>query len=464
MNQTHLLSIFKKALEAVDPYKAVQSAFELTNGKITLGNTLTHSYNKNTDGFNWLLRETGKIYLVGCGKAVCPMADAVEDVCDQYISSGIVVTKYGHRTPSRLSKIKVIEAAHPVPDNNGLIGANKVRDILKNAGKDDLVITLISGGGSALWPLPVHGISLKDLVLTNEILLESGASIHEINSIRKHISELQGGKAASLAYPSTVIAFIISDVIGDDLDTIASGPFYPDSSTFATASRVIRKYRLDKEMPRAVSSYITNGIKGIYDDTPKKNDPCFNNTYHLLVGSNKIALKAAREHALKLGFDCILVEQPVQGESKDAARNFCQQIKAICSTRENLKPLCIISGGETTVTLKKPYGKGGRNQEFALAAAVLIQGQMISILSCGTDGSDGPTDATGAMVDGDFMRTCSEMGLNAENYLANHDSYSLFEKTGNLIKTGPTLTNVMDIQIALVGGDKERFFIDKTRI
>jgi hydroxypyruvate reductase len=454
MNKTHLLSIFKKALEAVDPYKAVLSAFELTNGEVTLRNKLSHSYNKNLNGFNWRLRETGNIYLVGCGKAVCPMSDAVEDICSQYISSGIVVTKYGHRKPSRLSKIEVLEASHPVPDNNGLIGANEVRGILKNAGKDDLVIALISGGGSALWTLPVDGISLDDLIQTNQLLLESGASIHEINSIRKNLSGLQGGRAAVLAHPSTVVVFIISDVIGDDLDTIASGPFYPDSSTFETASRVIRKYGLDKEIPRAVSSCIAGGIDGKYKETPKKNDPCFDNIYHVLVGTNLIAQEAAREHALKLGFDCVLVEQPVQGEAKDAARNFCQKIKAIYSTRESLKPLCIISGGETTVTLKRPYGKGGRNQEFALAAAGLIQGESISILSCGTDGSDGPTDATGAMVDGEFMRTCAEMGLNAENYLANHDSYSLFEKTGNLIKTGPTLTNVMDIQIALVGGGK----------
>lgn len=444
MNNTHLLTIFSKALEVVDPYKAVLSALEFSSGTIQLKNRLLSS------GFKWPLGKTGNIYVAGCGKAVCRMSDAVEDICGQAITNGIIVTKYGHTTSFGSSKIEVVEASHPIPDHNGLIGANKTRDLLKMAVTDDLVIVLISGGGSVLWPLPVDGISFDELVKTNQHLLESGASIHEMNSIRKHLSQLQGGRAASLASPATVVVFIISDVIGDDLDTIASGPFYPDSSTFETALRVIKKYGLEKTIPLPVTSYITGGIAGRYPETPKKNNPCFNNICHVLIGTNQTALKAARSHALQLGFDCVLVDEPVQGETKEAARSFCELVKTISSTRTNSKPICIISGGETTVTLNKTYGKGGRNQEFALAAACHIQGQNITILSCGTDGSDGPTDATGAMVDGKFIDTCLEMGLNPEIYLANHDSYSLFEKTGNLIKTGPTLTNVMDLQIAVV--------------
>jgi glycerate 2-kinase len=443
MNKTHLLSIFNKALEAVNPYKSVLNALEVYNRQILIKN-------KKYKDFKWPISKTGNIYVVGCGKAVCPMCDAVEDVCDQYIRDGILVTKYGHRTSSRSSKIEVIEAAHPIPDHVGLVGANKVRDLLKTADRDDLVIALISGGGSVLWPLPVDGISLDDLVQTNQYLLESGASIHEINSIRKHLSQLQGGHAASLASPATVLAFIISDVIGDDLDIIASGPFYPDSSTFETALHVIQKYGLEKELPNTVFSYIISGIEKKNTETPKKNNSCFENIKHVLVGTNRNALEAARDHALLLGFDCVLVEQPVQGEAKDAAQNFCELIKNNCAVRLNSKPLCVISGGETTVSLKKPYGKGGRNQEFALAAAYHIQGQNISILSCGTDGSDGPTDAAGAIIDGEFFNTCLKMGLNPVDYLVNHDSYSLFKKTGNLVKTGPTLTNVMDLQIAVV--------------
>jgi glycerate-2-kinase len=374
----------------------------------------------------------------------------VEHVFGQLITSGIVVTKYGHRTSSKSSKIEVIEASHPVPDHNGLIGANRVRDLLKTANKNDLVIALVSGGGSVLWPFPVDGISLDELIQTNQKLLESGAPIHEINSIRKHLSQLQGGKAALLASPATVIVFVMSDVIGDDLNTIASGPFFPDSTSFETALNVIQRYGLEKEIPPSSTSYIVGGIEGNYAETPKNKDYCFDTIYHKLVGTNQIALDAARTHALCLGFDCIIIDQPIHGEVNHAARKFCDQVKTISSMRKKLKPVCIISGGETTVTLKKPYGKGGRNQEFALAAACHIQGQNIMILSCGTDGSDGPTDAAGAVVDGEFVNTCVNLGLNPAAYLANHDSYSLFEKTGNLIKTGPTLTNVMDLQIAVV--------------
>ncbi len=443
MKKDSLMHLFKCALDAVEPYKSVCSSLKLKNGILSAGNSKNNIFKKPINEFE-------NIFLVGCGKAVSPMADAVYSVCGQFIRDGLLVTKYGHSSGKSLSNISIIEAGHPVPDQNGVAGAQKTKEMLRRATKNDLVIALISGGGSVLWPLPAEGISLHELKVINQLLLESGASIHEINTIRKHISQLQGGNAAAIAYPATTIVLMISDVIGDDPGTIGSGPFFQDPTTFADALLIVKKYQLLNRIPKAVVGLLSDGASGKLPETRKKNDDCFNNAHSYIICTNAIALKTIHKVASKLGYESVLVEKPLQGEVKEAARNYYNLINDIRTKRKNNKPLCIISGGETTVTLGNNYGHGGRNQEFALAAAFYIEGQNdISILSCGTDGTDGPTDVAGAIVDGSFIAKCQGLNLDAKKYLSHHDSYSLFEITGNHVKTGPTLTNVMDVQITI---------------
>lgn len=407
------LRIFQAALKAADPYRAVLRHLELDRG-----------------GFR-------NVFVIGAGKASAEMARAVERLLGARISGGEINVKDGHGSPLR--RIKINECGHPIPDQRGVAGARRIAKIASQAGQDDLVICLISGGASALLPLPAPGITLAKKQKVTRLLLECGANIHEINCVRKHISAIKGGQLARLVYPATLLTLVLSDVIGDDLDVIGSGPTVPDRSTIAEARAICAKYRIGVELPEL-------------QETPKPGDKIFAKAHNLIVGSNKLAVDAAAEQARRLGFHTLVLSTFVEGEARQVARVHAAIAKEIlASGRPIPRPACVISGGETTVTIRGK-GLGGRNQEFALAAAIEIAGlgQDTLILSAGTDGTDGPTNAAGAVVDNTTLHRAKGKGLDAAKFLANNDSYHFFEATGDLIKTGPTGTNVADVQVMLV--------------
>ncbi len=422
--------MFQAAVKAVDPYNSVHSIFASSSVQQIVQNDYQH------------------VYIVGCGKAVIPMANATEKNLKNRITDGLVITKYGHLTNELPKQIRFIEAGHPEPDNNGLKGANEVKSILQKAGKDDLVIAMISGGGSALWPLPAKDISLDDKQAVTRLLLFSGATIHEVNAVRKHLSAIKGGQAAALASPANVLVLVISDVTGDTLDVIASGPFYPDNSTFLEAWQVIQKYALEDQLPDAVNAHLQQGLHGKIPETPKAGDPVFENVRHVMCATNRMALEAAKTKAEDLGYITVLWEEPLVGEAKDTAGYFVNLAKDKAAGQE--RPFCLVAGGETTVTLGKDHGRGGRNQELALSAAFHIAEKPgWTVASLATDGNDGPTDAAGAIVDSKTISKAEQQGLKPGGYLERHDAYSFFKHTGELFITGPTNTNVMDMQVAV---------------
>ena len=430
-------AIFDAGLKAVDPIKAVKNHINRD------GNTL------RVQGIGYDVAAYENIYVIGMGKAAASMAKAVEDILGDKLTSGIVNVKYGHTVP--LNKIKINEAAHPVPDDAGLKGSQEIIELLKKTGEKDLVICLISGGGSALLPLPAGNLTLEDKQAVTKSLLECGADIHEINSIRKQISAVKGGRLAAFVYPSTLISLILSDVIGDDLDVIASGPTVPDTHTFHDCRNIIQKYKLDQRVPKSVIEYIEKGCSGEIEDTPKSDSPVFERTQNAIVGSNILAVSAAKEKAEELGYNSLVLSTFIHGETKEVAKVHTAIAKEIRSSGNPLKkPACIISGGETTVTIEGK-GLGGRNQEFVLAAALDIDGlNDVVILSGGTDGNDGPTDAAGAFADGTTISRAGKLGLNAYEYLCDNNSYNFFKPLGDLLITGPTNTNVMDLRVLLI--------------
>jgi hydroxypyruvate reductase len=354
--------------------------------------------------------------------------------------------KYGHT--ARLRRIELHECGHPVPDQRGVDGARRIARIAAGAGPDDLVLCLISGGASALLPLPPDPITLDEKQEVTKLLLACGASIHEINAVRKHISQIKGGQLARLAYPAHVLSLLLSDVIGDDLDVIGSGPTAPDASTFAQARAILEKYGIFARVPVSVRERIVSGELGQIPETPKKEDPVFACVRHVVTGSNRLAVDAAAACARKLGYRTMVLSSFIEGETREIARMHAAIAKEIVHNGRPLKPpACVITGGETTVTLRGD-GLGGRNQEFVLSAAIDIAGlPNVVVLSGGTDGSDGPTAAAGAIADG---RTLTR-NPQAPEFLARNDSYHYFEGLGDLIVTGPTNTNVMDVRVVLVG-------------
>ncbi len=434
--------IFKSCLKAVDPHKAVKRALRAKGNLMVVKD--------EGEGEQEIdLARYKRIFVVGGGKATAPMAQAVEEILGERITAGFINVKYGFGLTLKFTE--VWEAGHPLPDQNGLEGAKRIVEILRQAGEDDLILSLISGGGSALLPLPAEEITLEEKQQVTEMLLECGASIDEINAVRKHISLSKGGQMARAAYPATTINLMLSDVVGDRMDVIASGPFVPDTSTFMDAQEVFKKYGLE-HLPPKVSSYIRDGIEGKVPETPKEGDPVFKNVSNIIVGSNIIALMAAQRRAMELGYHTLILSSMIEGETRDVARVHAAIAKEILRTGNPLKPpVCIISGGETTVTIRGK-GKGGRNQEFCLAAAMDISGlpPRVVILSGGTDGNDGPTDAAGGIVDPKTISKAEENGLNALKVLQNNDAYNFLKATGDLLITGPTKTNVMDVHIVII--------------
>jgi hydroxypyruvate reductase len=420
------LRIFQAALKAAAPAEAVLRHVAVQ------GNTLI------AGGRRYRLSAFQNIYVIGAGKASAQMARALERLLGARVSGGEINVKDGHG--AKLRRVRINECGHPVPDRRGVAGARRIAQIASQAGPGDLIVCLISGGASALLPLPAPPITLAQKQKTTRLLLHSGASIHEINCVRKHISRLKGGQLARLAYPATLLTLILSDVMGDDPDVIGSGPTVPDDSTLADARAILEKYGISTQLLAAAQ------------ETPKAGDKIFEKTRHLIVGSNALAVDAAAAEARRLGFHTLVLSTFVEGEAREVARVHAAVAKEIrASGRPVSRPACVISGGETTVTVRG-QGLGGRNQEFALAAAIDIAGfpDNMLILSAGTDGTDGPTDAAGAMADPTTLDRAQALGLDAAAFLRNNDSYRFFEATGDLIKTGPTGTNVADIQLILL--------------
>ena len=434
----HANQIFRHVLDILDPGQLVKEKVSIRDSTLIVEE---REYNLNN---------YENIYVVGGGKACAPMAKAMEGLLGDKIDNGIIVVKYDHGLS--LKKIETVEASHPIPDENGERGASDILRLLSGTGEKDLIICLISGGGSALLVQPHKGITLQDIQTASAELLTCGATIDEINTVRKHLSSIKGGQLAKAAYPSTLITLMLSDVVGDPMDIIASGPTVPDESTFEDAYAIIQKYTLEEKIPNIVCGFLRSGKMGEIEETPKNGNKIFDNTQNVIVGSNKIALDAAEKRAKDLGYNTIVLSSLVEGESRDAAKFFAAIAKEVSRTGTPVpKPACIIAGGETTVTIRGK-GKGGRNQEFALSAAMEIEGcEGVVILSAGTDGTDGPTDATGAIVDFNTCKAAREkFRLNPDEFLNKNDSYNFFKKTGEHIITGPTMTNVMDIMISLI--------------
>jgi len=429
--------IFLHAIHAVQPQTILSSHISLRNHVLHIGER------------KYPLSRYEKIFVAGTGKASASMAVNLEKILGTRITRGLINVKYGHS--QKLKRIRVQEAGHPLPDEKGLEGAKEMVEMLSHLTGNDLVIFLVSGGGSALLPMPVEGVTLVEKQATTNELLSCGASIQEINTLRKHLSRIKGGGLAKIVYPATLVSLILSDVIGDPLDAIASGPTVPDSTTYENCAWILNKYELWGKIPPSVASHIRAGMEGRKEETLKEGDPAFAKVYNLIVGNNLLAMTAARKAAQALGYRTLLLSSLVEGETREIAKVHAAIAKEVLLSGNPIPPpACILSGGETTVTLKGK-GKGGRNQEFALAGALEIAGcEEILMMSAGTDGTDGPTDAAGAFADGKTVIRAKTMGLDPWSFLKENDSYSFFQRIGDLLTIGPTGTNVMDLRIMLV--------------
>lgn len=437
-----MVGIFEAALAAVDPFTAVLKAVRVGNGQLFVADV------------KYDLASFERIIVVGAGKATARMALALETLLGDKISAGLIVVKEGHTAP--LMVIDQVEAAHPVPDQAGIAGTQRILGMARAADEKTLVIGLISGGASALLVAPIEGITLQDKQEATRLLLNAGATINELNAVRKHLSAVKGGRLAQAAFPAQLVTLIISDVIGDPLDVIASGPTSPDNSTFAEAWAAIAKYGLQDRLPSRVADYLQRGIAGLVPETVKKNDPCLATTRNVIVASIRQALAAAHESAAQLGFSAKTLSDNLHGEARDAAHLLAQAARSEMAGMKPNERRCLLGGGETTVTVRGT-GMGGRNQELALAFALEIEGdQGVSLLSAGTDGSDGPNDAAGAIVDGKTATLSRTLGMDPRRFLDNNDSYTFFQRfdtasgTRSHLKTGPTGTNVMDVQIVIL--------------
>ncbi len=441
------------ALQAVDPETAVRAHLRLD------GNTLAAGFTAQGWESRFDLDDFERVFVLGAGKAGTPMVRAIAGLFGPRLTGGVVVVKRGHADDGQLRSgpIRVVEAAHPIPDQNGLEATAQIAELLRQTNERDLVVCLISGGGSALLTLPAGDISLQDLQDLTQLLLRCGASINEINTIRKHVSQVKGGQLARLAAPATVISLILSDVVGDPLDVIASGPTVADSSTFADAWQVIQKYALSEKIPASIANHLRAGLKGTIADTPKAGDEVFQRVSNIFVGSNRQACQAAAERAHQLGLNAIILTTFLEGEAREVGRVAAGLAKGLARGETRWAggaplhpPACLILGGETTVTLKGD-GSGGRNQEAALAAAIALAGwDNVLAVFFATDGNDGPTDAAGAFADGGTVDRALRLGLAPQDYLARNDSYHFFQQLGDLIVTGPTQTNVNDLVLLLV--------------
>lgn len=434
------LRVMQAALRAVDPRRAVRRTLRREGGLLYVADRA------------YALGE-GRVVVVGAGKASGAMAAVVEDLLGARVTGGAVVVKYGHTVPTR--QVVLHEAGHPLPDEAGVTGTARVLSGLRDLTADDLVLCLLSGGGSALLVQPAGGISLADVQATNDLLIRSGATIREINAVRKHLSQVKGGQLVRVAAPARVVSLILSDVVGSPLDVIASGPTVPDPTTFVDAGDVLRRYGLTALIPAAVRRHLERGLAGTIPDTPKPGDAQFERSQTVIVGSNEVAARAAVEQAQAEGFHSLLLSTFVEGEAREVAKVLAAVAREMRHSGQPVSaPACLVAGGETTVTVHGE-GKGGRNQELALAAAIQIAGlDDVTIVSLATDGTDGPTDVAGALADGTTVDRGRALGLNEREHLADNNAYSYFGVLGDLLITGPTLTNVNDLVFVFVGAPR----------
>jgi len=431
---THILAA---AFDAVEPGVAVAHHMKREGDTLLVNN---HSY---------LLNRYQRIFLIGAGKAGESMAHAATEILGERLTQGIIIVKDGYKSAimGQFPKtLEILEASHPLPDKRGITATRKIISLLDKTNSDDLVICLISGGGSALLTQPIIGVSLDDLRILTNSMLDCGATINEINTLRKHIEQVKGGQLALLASPAQLITLILSDVIANPLDSIASGPTVPDPSTFSLAIQILDKYHLVDKIPRSISNHLLLGEKGEIEETPKPNDLIFHRVQNILVGSNEQAIQAALIQASKEGFKTKLLTTSLIGEAQEAGKWLGSITSEVASIGQPIcRPACLVAGGETTVTIHG-NGLGGRNQEMALAAVRQIAGlQDIILVTLATDGGDGPTDAAGAVVTCETLARAEALGLDPDDFLSRNDSYHFFALLGDLIKTGPTYTNVNDL-------------------
>ncbi len=437
------LRIVQTALEAVDPARCVTGALQRSGDLIRV------------HGRVFDLSDTRRVFVIGFGKAAAPMAQAVERVLGDRLTAGVVIVKEGHSLPTR--RIRVLEAAHPVPDQRSILAATEVVRLARQAEEDDLVIVLISGGGSALLTLPATGITLDDIRHTTDILLKAGATINELNAVRKHLSAVKGGQLARYIAPAHAIGLVLSDVVGNRLDVIASGPLSPDPTTFADAWAVLKKYQLVESVPPRVRQRLQLGMQGSIPETPKPGDSLFERIHVVIVGDNARAAEAAARAAKEAGYNSQVLSTFVEGEAREVARVVAALGKEV---RRYNRPVpvraCLVLGGETTVTVRGK-GLGGRNQELALAAALALEEWPgITVVALGTDGTDGPTDAAGGMVDAGTPLRAREAGLDPLAHLLDNNAYPLLQAAGDLLITGPTRTNVNDLILIFVEAEGHR--------
>jgi glycerate 2-kinase len=435
--------ILSAALQAVEPASAVARCLSRHNNHLQAGER------------SFDLEQFEKIWLVGAGKAGLPMAVAAAHALGKYLHQGLVVVKAGYAVgaPSMPASIRILEAGHPLPDARGVSAMRRMRAMLEEAGPNDLVICLISGGGSALFTDPAGELTLADLQELTRLLLASGATINEINSLRKHLDTVKGGGLARLAAPAHLLTLILSDVVGDPLDVIASGPSVPDPTTFNDAWQVLQRYDLLQKTPPRVLDWLQAGKSGSIAETPKPGDDLFARVTNVVVGSNCLAAEAAVLQSQVEGFHPLLLTTYLQGEARHAGAMLAAIARQIAASNQPVpRPACLVVGGETTVTLRGE-GLGGRNQELALGAVRLMAAiPNVALVTLATDGGDGPTDAAGAVVTGETLTQAMALNMDPDDYLRRNDAYHFFERLGALLKPGPTQTNVNDLALLLAFG------------
>jgi hydroxypyruvate reductase len=427
--------ILAAALEAVEPGEAVQRFLKRSGEELSAGE------------YRYDLSRFRRVLVVGAGKAGAPMARAAAQVLGARISQGIVLVKEGYAGSSQtLHGIEIVEAGHPIPDERGIRGARQIANLFAETREDDLVIGLISGGASAIMVSLPEGISLAELQELTALLLASGASVDEINTIRKHIEALKGGKLARQAFPASLITLILSDVVGDPLEVIGSGPSVPDPTTYADAFNILQKYNILEAAPQTIRVHLERGLRGEIPETPKPGETIFRNVRNILIGSNALAAEAALRQAQAEGFHTLLLTTYLQGEARQAGRLLASIARQIARDGRPLsRPACLVAGGETTVTLQGK-GLGGRNQELALGAVSELAGlREVALVSLASDGGDGVTGAAGAVVTGETLERARSASFEPSFFLSRNDSYNFFDPLGDLLEPGPTQTNVNDL-------------------
>ncbi|MDW8402705.1 MAG: DUF4147 domain-containing protein [Chloroflexus sp.] len=432
--------IMAAALAAVDPARATTAALQRAGDWLIAGDC------------RYDLRAFDRVWLIGAGKAGAAMAQAAAAALGDRLSGGVVVVKDDGAPLPVIPGVTLLQAAHPTPDERSVAAGQQIAALLAQAGERDLVIALISGGGSALLNLPVAGVTLADIQLLTVELLACGAPIGAINTLRKHLDQLKGGGLARMAAPATLVALILSDVVGNPLEVIASGPTVADPTTFADALAVLDQYALRERCPPAILAYLTAGMRGERPETLKPGDPAGANVQHVLIGSNAQAAQAALAAAQTLGFNAMLLTTYLEGEAREVGKVLAGIAREIATSGHPLaRPACIIAGGETTVTLRGT-GLGGRNQELALSAALALEGLAhdVAVIALATDGGDGPTDAAGAVATGATVARARAQGLDPLDHLARNDAYPFFAALDDLLRPGPTGTNVNDLAFVVV--------------